>query len=127
MISLGCGLAVNNSRGVLEALVGKTSPFIRTPKRGNKTKYYKTGFNLWFLIEISLGLFGLIILVHSPSTHFFLVPFIGIYTIGFLSIGLSSAAELLFENKSQHKSYHSAVAAEVRRDANTEAAYTSEI
>tara|TARA_Y100000589_G_scaffold277051_1_gene271838 strand:- start:612 stop:2090 length:1479 start_codon:yes stop_codon:yes gene_type:complete len=127
MISLGCGLAVNNSRGVFEALLGKQSPFVRTPKRGNRTKCYKASVNLWFLIELALGCFGLIILVHSPRTHFFLVPFISMYTIGFLSIGLSSTFESVFNSESQYKKGVSAVVSEGTIDANADSAYISEI
>ena len=127
MISLGCGLAVNNSRGVFEALLGKQSPFVRTPKRGNRTKCYKVSIDLWFLIELTLGCFGLIILAHSPRTHFFLVPFIAMYTIGFLSIGLSSALESVFDSKSQYKKCVSTVTSKGKVDANAQSAYISEI
>ncbi len=127
MISLGCGLAVNNTRGVLEALLGKKSSFVRTPKRGNQTKFYRTNFDLWFLIEIGLGLIGLTILVHSPTSHYFLVPFIALYTIGYLSIGLSSAVEFMYDRKSQYKKSASAVISNNNMDAKSEAAYVSEI
>ncbi len=127
MISLGCGLAVNNTRGVIEAIIGKKSAFERTPKRGNRTQIYRANVDLWFLIEISLGILGLSILAHSQLNHFFLVPFIALYTIGFLSIGLSSVTELAYTRKSQQKKRDSTVTRKGNIDSNAQAAYMSEI
>ena len=33
LMSIGIGIALNNARGVIEALVGHESPFVRTPKK----------------------------------------------------------------------------------------------
>lgn len=35
VLALGAGLAVNNTKAVIEALIGVQSPFVRTPKRGD--------------------------------------------------------------------------------------------
>jgi len=54
MIPFGCGLAINNSRAVFEALLGKQSGFVRTPKRGHlRTKVYAIGQNRLFLLEMA--------------------------------------------------------------------------
>ncbi len=73
------------------------------------------------------SLLGLTILVHSPTSHYFLVPFIALYTIGYLSIGLSSAVEFMYDRKSQYKKSDSAVISNNNMDAKSEAAYVSEI
>ena len=127
MIALGCGLALNNSRAVFEAIIGRKSSFVRTPKEGNRTKFYRTNFDFWFLIELSLGVLGLTILAHSSQNHYFLVPFLALYSIGYLSIGLASAAEMLLSTKSQQKRSASLVMSTSSIDAKSEAAYVSEI
>ena len=79
------------------------------------------------MIELSLGVLGLTILAHSSQNHYFLVPFLALYSIGYLSIGLASAAEMLLSTKSQQKRSASLVMSTSSIDAKSEAAYVSEI
>ncbi len=98
MMCVGVGLAVNNSRAVIEALMGKETPFIRTPKTGDapattEKKYFtKTNPLIW--LEIIFGVYsaaGFVITISSG--RYLLGYFMLIYTIGFLFIGLSSLIE----------------------------------
>ncbi len=95
MISLGCGMAWNNTRAVVQALSGVESPFVRTPKIGNFSKVYLPPRNFQFLVEILLGLLGAYTLAHASSGFYFLVPFLSLYTLGFLIIGWGSFFEWL--------------------------------
>jgi len=89
MVCFGCGLAVNNSRAVIEALVGKSSPFVRTPKSGNRVrKVYPITKNPLIYVELLIGtwcLFGMGLYFHSR--HFLIGHFMLIYAAGFLYIG----------------------------------------
>jgi cellulose synthase/poly-beta-1,6-N-acetylglucosamine synthase-like glycosyltransferase len=85
----GCGLAINNSRAVLEAFLGKKSDFIRTPKKGVKEKkFYKVDKNFIFYLEILTGFWCLLGLISYFHAHQYLVgPFLLMYTIGFFYVG----------------------------------------
>jgi cellulose synthase/poly-beta-1,6-N-acetylglucosamine synthase-like glycosyltransferase len=94
LVIIGVGVAVSNSRAVLEALVGHESGFIRTPKRGDKNdKRYSIRLPYLAFIEILLGLYC------TMSLSFYLIegkylvgPFLGVYAAGFLFIGLLTVA-----------------------------------
>ena len=47
LVCIGVGIALSNTRAVLEAMIGVTSPFVRTPKSGNNKKKYSFKAN-WF-------------------------------------------------------------------------------
>lgn len=95
---LGTGLAVSNTRAVIEAILGKDSPFIRTPKSGNlqnpqhamtkSLKKYSIKAPIMPILEITLGLYcaGSFI-VYINSGRWLVGPFLAIYTIGFLYMG----------------------------------------
>lgn len=92
LMSLGTGIAVNNTKAVFSALMGRQSSFIRTPKKGD-SKFIKTGirFPLIALFEIVLGVYCL----HASDLYFhtekYLVgPFLVLYACGFISVGVLS-------------------------------------
>ena len=92
LIPFGCGLAISNTRAVLEALFGKHSEFVRTPKQGNRLrKRYRPPINGLFLIEILIGLWCLSGLLFYARAHLHLLrPFLFFYAIGFIWVGLLS-------------------------------------
>jgi cellulose synthase/poly-beta-1,6-N-acetylglucosamine synthase-like glycosyltransferase len=92
LICFGCGLAINNTRGVVEALFRKKSPFIRTPKRGSLTKKrYRALVDGSFALEIlvSLWCFSGLLFFDAASTYL-LRPFLFLYALGFLYVGVLS-------------------------------------
>ncbi|PCJ18971.1 MAG: glycosyl transferase family 2 [Candidatus Cloacimonadota bacterium] len=99
MVSLGCGMAWNNTRAVFEAFIGKKSAFIRTPKQGDDQTKYKANIDYHFLIELSLSSLGLYTLSKLGILYFYLFPFLSLYTIGFMVIGLKSALEVYSQVK----------------------------
>lgn len=90
LVVLGVGIAVSNSKAVFEAIVGRESGFVRTPKRGdNELKTYRIKFPILALFEIILGIYCALSLGFYLSSGKYLVgPFIAIYTAGFLFTGL---------------------------------------
>lgn len=92
LICIGTGLALNNTRAVFEALFGKESGFVRTPKKGatNKIKY-AVKLPVIPFIELSIGLYCLYSLtVYMDQQKYMVGPFMSFYTIGFLFVGTLS-------------------------------------
>lgn len=92
MICFGCGLAVNNSRAIFEAVFGKTSEFVRTPKRGGAArKAYTLNASMLHFIEIIVGLWcGFGVILYFGSHHYLIGHFMLLYATGFLFIGIGS-------------------------------------
>ncbi len=101
MTALGIGLAVNNSKAVLEALFGQVSPFVRTPKYGvvgrkpaKGTLRYRAGKSLQPLVELALGAyFGVILFTAIHYRAWAGVPFTALFFAAFLYIGTLSILE----------------------------------
>ena len=93
LICFGCGMALNNTRAVFEALWGRPSEFVRTPKQGTRQKKrYAPLTNSLFLLEIGAGLWCLLGMVFYFSARQYLIGhFLLIYAVGFLFIGGLSA------------------------------------
>jgi cellulose synthase/poly-beta-1,6-N-acetylglucosamine synthase-like glycosyltransferase len=98
LIVFGTGIAVNNTRAVLEALLGIQTGFIRTPKwniRGRKDscsgKKYRSGLKPTAFIELAVGLYCLTALVFFILRGAYAVgPFLLLYATAFLVVGSMS-------------------------------------
>jgi len=100
VMSLGIGLAVNNTRAVLSALFGGRGVFERTPKFRIATrrdswrrKRYRVPVDAWALLEIALGVYfawAIGSLYHAG--RFASIPFFLLYLAGFLYVGVLSVA-----------------------------------
>jgi hypothetical protein len=101
IIAGGMGIALNNTRGILEGLLGKKSDFERTPKyrierRGDRWrgKKYRVPFSPLALLEIGLALYvlsGIVLAVREGQYP--AIPFLGLYSLGFLYFGALSAVQ----------------------------------
>lgn len=95
LMLLGCGIAVNNTKAVLEALFNINSDFIRTPKFGvikqgknTMVKNYISQVRLIFVSEIFLSLYCFKgSMVNNTGIFVF---FILIYAVSFLYVGMLS-------------------------------------
>lgn len=93
MMLIGVGLAVNNTWAVLDALMGRTSPFHRTPKKGSRTKttHYRPIKDATCVFELLIGLYCLLSFQHYfMQASLVVTPFLMIYAAAFLFIGLLS-------------------------------------
>ena len=92
MMLLGTGLAVNNGKAVIEALLKIDSPFHRTPKKGEaKGSGYKPIKDITCLFEIFLAFYCFTGLkIFFGYTNFFVTPFLALYASGFLFVGVLS-------------------------------------
>jgi len=90
LMLLGTGIAVNNTKAVLEALCGRQNRFVRTPKYriesqadGWVGKAYRLPFPWTVLVEVGLLLYSgysLWLALHTGT--YLIVPFILLYTGG---------------------------------------------
>jgi cellulose synthase/poly-beta-1,6-N-acetylglucosamine synthase-like glycosyltransferase len=92
MVCFGCGLAVSNTKAVLEAVCGHSSAFVRTPKQGDGGllvyRPARTRLHVW---EILLGMWCLTgTVVYFTARHYIVGHFLLLYAIGYLLIGLLS-------------------------------------
>jgi cellulose synthase/poly-beta-1,6-N-acetylglucosamine synthase-like glycosyltransferase len=92
MMLIGTGLAVNNGKAVLEAILKKHSPFHRTPKRGELVAGgYRPIKDITCLIELTLGIYCVsAFYMFFGYTNFVVSPFLMLYASGFLFVGAVS-------------------------------------
>jgi len=101
LMALGIGLSVNNARAVLEALLGHTSGFTRTPKHGVRAagesvarKRYKAAMNFQPIVELALALYmtlGIVFVLEREV--YYSLPFLFLFQAGFGYVGLMSVWE----------------------------------
>jgi hypothetical protein len=101
VMSLGIGLAVNNAHAVLEAVLGRSGEFRRTPKYsvGNrpddwKKKGYRTRVNASFVFEITLAIYFAIAIAISVEERIYLaIPFLMIFFSGYFYMTMLTLAQ----------------------------------
>ena len=94
LMCLGTGIAVNNTKAVLEALLNIKSGFIRTPKYGInkkgdrwKGKQYSIPLTAVSVLEFFLGIYSLAgLLMFLLFSKYLVSPFLLIYTCGFFYV-----------------------------------------
>jgi cellulose synthase/poly-beta-1,6-N-acetylglucosamine synthase-like glycosyltransferase len=98
LMSIGIGLAVNNTRAVFEALFNQQSEFARTPKYRIEAdadewigKKYRQSFVAQPLIELGLGLYFTATVFYALANGIYgTLPFLVLFQTGFLYMGLLS-------------------------------------
>ena len=98
VMAIGIGLAVNNSRAVIEALLDKPSDFIRTPKYGIErqgdgwqNKKYHESMPIQPLVEVAFGLYFTFTVFYALQHEIYgTLPFLMLFQFGFLYMGLLS-------------------------------------
>jgi cellulose synthase/poly-beta-1,6-N-acetylglucosamine synthase-like glycosyltransferase len=98
LMSLGIGMTITNSRAVIEALLGKQSPFARTPKykvesrkdRVRSSKYRRRlGWIPW--AELLIGTyFAFTVYYAIDNENYVTIPFLLLFVVGFWYTGLMS-------------------------------------
>ena len=106
VMAVGIGLSVRNAVAVIEALFGKQSEFVRTPKykidrndRGAwlKRKYRKRAGWIPYA-EVLLGLyFAATVLYAIQNENYITIPFLLLFVWGYLYTGLMSLGQGLFD------------------------------
>ena len=91
VMSIGIGLCINQTRAVLEALAGRETEFVRTPKHGIRGKLeswsgkkYRAAKSLTPYIELLMaGYFVLALAVAVDHHHYISIPFLCLFLCGF--------------------------------------------
>ena len=101
VMALGIGLAVNQARAVVEALMGYETGFTRTPKHGVKgagesvaKKRYKAAVTFQPIVELALAgymTYGVVYLIQREV--YYSLPFLVLFQVGFGYVGLTSLYE----------------------------------
>jgi cellulose synthase/poly-beta-1,6-N-acetylglucosamine synthase-like glycosyltransferase len=94
LMCLGTGIAVNNTRAVIEAFLNIKSDFVRTPKYGIKKqqdtwrgKGYSIPLSAVSILEFFLGIYSLTgLLMFLFVSKYLVSPFLLIYTAGFFYV-----------------------------------------
>jgi cellulose synthase/poly-beta-1,6-N-acetylglucosamine synthase-like glycosyltransferase len=98
VLSVGIGLCVNQTRAVLEALAGKETEFVRTPKHGvgqigatDKSwwsKKYHSAKSITPFIELGMAAYFVVAIgVALAHGHYMSLPFLGLFLAGFGYVG----------------------------------------
>ena len=92
LMFVGSGMCISNTRAFLEAIFGKVSGFVRTPKKGDvEKKHYEVKLPLVPFLEITAGLYCAWSLGGFLGSGQWLAgPFVLIYSLGFLFNGTMS-------------------------------------
>ena len=98
VLSLGIGLSVNQTRAVFEAMMGKDTEFVRTPKHGIlgklqslSGKKYRAAKTLAPFIELGLaGYFAIAMYVAFDHGHYLSLPFLALFLCGYGYVGGAS-------------------------------------
>jgi cellulose synthase/poly-beta-1,6-N-acetylglucosamine synthase-like glycosyltransferase len=98
LMAVGIGLSINNTRAVLEALAGRQTEFVRTPKHGVERsgddwiskKYHQV--MLWQpAVEVAVGLYFTATVFYALANGIYgTLPFLVLFQVGFLYTGLMS-------------------------------------
>ena len=101
LLALGIGMCLSNARAVVEALMGKDSSFVRTPKYriessadGWKQKKYRGLGSLLPWLELAIGLYFAVTVAYAASYQVLgSIPFLVLFQVGFLYTGVLSLWE----------------------------------
>lgn len=103
LVALGIGLSVNNARAVLEAMLGRESPFVRTPKYGavddpggrRKARFrYRARQQGLTAVELFLaGYFALLTGLACRERLFTTAFFFSLFLAGYLWVGVGGLLE----------------------------------
>jgi cellulose synthase/poly-beta-1,6-N-acetylglucosamine synthase-like glycosyltransferase len=102
LMALGIGMAVNQSRAVLEALLGHQTGFTRTPKSGGagkaaaapRARRYRVAVSLQPFLELTLAAyFTLAVIWVVDRGVWYSLPFLLLFQAGFAYVGFMSAVE----------------------------------
>ncbi|HZJ55140.1 MAG TPA: glycosyltransferase family 2 protein, partial [Myxococcaceae bacterium] len=102
IMSLGIGLAINNAKAVIEALLNEQSAFARTPKTGSEGKTIRSSVKRSYLgartmmplIELAFGFYFSGALWFAIDAGIWTsVPFLVLFQVGFLYVGTMSLVQ----------------------------------
>ncbi len=111
LLGLGIGMSINNGKGVIEAMLGRESAFVRTPKYGieKKGQTWKRAAGrptkkLVLVLEILLALYFTGVVIFTILNNYWSsLPFLLIFMLGFWVI-VAGSFPSLFRNRQSDES-----------------------
>jgi cellulose synthase/poly-beta-1,6-N-acetylglucosamine synthase-like glycosyltransferase len=97
VFALGLGMAVHQTRAVVEGLIGEVGTFVRTPKQGSsRAPAYRVRVPGLVVVEIALAawLSGAVLYAMSEG-YWASVPFLALFAGGYAAVGLGSLREAI--------------------------------
>jgi cellulose synthase/poly-beta-1,6-N-acetylglucosamine synthase-like glycosyltransferase len=103
VIAYSMGLSISNTKAIIEGWFNKKHVFTRTPKSGGSKKNYRVeAKSIIPFLEILLGIYVFAGLVYVIiNLQIILVPFLLLYSFGFLSLGFSSIKDDILNLRAQ--------------------------
>jgi len=103
LMVVGTGIAVSNTRAVLEAFLGIKSGFVRTPKaalsgtrRVATSSSYKLPIDITFVFEAFLAVYSLVgLYLYAEKGKYLIGPFLLLYAIGFGTMAFASLTDAI--------------------------------
>lgn len=97
LIVIGVGLAVSNTKAILEAVLRRETAFVRTPKSGDRElKPYRIRLPWPAFVEIAVGCYSAVTFgCYTLAGKHLVTPFLAVYAAGFLFIGLLTVVHSL--------------------------------
>lgn len=97
MVVFGVGLALSNTHAILEAIAGRQTEFVRTPKRGtHEVRRYAMRFPRIAVLEILLGFYAVFTVVaYALASRGQAAVFIALYAAGYAIVGVASVLQAL--------------------------------
>jgi len=101
LMAVGIGLAVNNTKAVIEALADRQSEFARTPKYGIQReggewigKKYRQSLSIQPFVELGLGVYFTATVLYALANAIYgTLPFLVLFQVGFLYMGIVSVVQ----------------------------------
>lgn len=92
VLALGMGMAIAQTRAVVQGIFGEVGTFVRTPKHGTSAAVvYRAAERGLVGLEILMALYLLGACAYVVSTGFYAsLPFLGMLTVGYGAVGLAS-------------------------------------
>jgi cellulose synthase/poly-beta-1,6-N-acetylglucosamine synthase-like glycosyltransferase len=98
VLSIGIGLCINQTRAVIEALLGKDTEFVRTPKHGITdrvetwtSRRYRAARTAVPLVEVLMAIyFAATVVLATGAGHYLSLPFLFLFLAGFGYVGALS-------------------------------------
>jgi len=114
LLFFSIGISVNNTIAVIDAIVGRKSEFLRTPKFGIvkksddwRDKAYGLPFSQTTLLEIFFGVYGILgIFIAIFSSNPIFVPIIAIQTLGFFYVSFLSLSHTRLKKNNPKLNYN---------------------
>jgi hypothetical protein len=103
VMAVGIGLAINNTKAVLEGMFGESGEFARTPKFGIEggdsaqswqQKKYRQTMTIQPFVELAFGIYFTGAVFYALTREIYgTLPFLMLFQFGFLYMGLGSLVE----------------------------------